>query len=112
MTSTTTTNIPTKRAYLCSFCGPGITHIIDPVDYPNDWLATKQDNGKWKCGNCIEKEIQDMIVRVTPNSDRAKEIMAERAAKQKKELEFKRLEAQVRKMHGRATVFFNKSKSF
>jgi hypothetical protein len=42
------------------------------------------------------------IIKVTPNSDRAKEIIAERAAKQKKELEFKRLEAQVRKMYGRA----------
>jgi hypothetical protein len=30
-----------------------------------------------------------MIVRVTPNSDRAKEIIAERAAKQKKDLDFK-----------------------
>jgi hypothetical protein len=33
---------------------------------------------------------------------RTKEIIAERAAKQKKELEFKRREAQVRKMYGRA----------
>jgi hypothetical protein len=41
-----------------------------------------------------------MIVRVTPNSDRAKEIIAERAAKQKKELEFKRLESQIRKLYG------------
>jgi hypothetical protein len=57
--------------------------------------------GKWKCGNCIEREIQDKIIKVTPNSDRAKEIIAERAAKQKKELEFKRLEAQVRKIYGR-----------
>ena len=95
-----TNNIPTKRAHLCSFCGPGITHIIDPVDYPNDWLAKPDNLGKWKCGNCIEREIGDRIIRVTPNSDRAKEIIAERAAKQKKELEFKRLEAQVRKMRG------------
>ena len=43
---------------------------------------------------------EDLIL----NSDRAKEIIAERAAKQKKELGFKRLEAQVRKMYGRATV--------
>jgi hypothetical protein len=95
-------NIPTKRAHICSFCGPGITHIIDPVDYPNDWLAKPDNLGRWKCGNCIEREVQDKIVRITPNSDRAKEIIAERAAKQKKELEFKRLEAQVRRMYGRA----------
>jgi Fe-S-cluster-containing hydrogenase component 2 len=99
-----TNNIPTKRAHTCAFCGPGITHIIDSVDYPNDWLATKQDNGKWKCGNCIEREIQDRTIKVTPNSDRAKEILTERKIKQQKELEFKRREAEVRKMHGRATV--------
>jgi hypothetical protein len=96
------TNIPTKRAHLCSFCGPGITHIIDPISYPNDTYAHPDNLGRWKCGTCIEREIQDKIVKVTPNSDRAKEIIAERASKQKKELEFKRLEAQVRKMYWRA----------
>jgi hypothetical protein len=94
------TNIPTKRAHLCSFCGPGITHIIDPIDYPNDTYAHPDNMGRWKCGNCIEREIQDKIVRVTPNSDRAKEIIAERAAIQKKELEFKRMESEIRKMRG------------
>jgi hypothetical protein len=92
----------TKRAHLCSFCGPGITHIIDPIDYPNDNYAHPDNLGRWKCGNCIDREIQDRIVRVTPNSDRAKEILAERKVKQQKELEFKRWEAQVRKMYGRA----------
>jgi hypothetical protein len=95
-----TNNIPTKRAHLCFFCDPGITHIIDPISYPNDTYAHPDNLGRWKCGTCIEREIQDKIVKVTPNSDRAKEIIAERASKQKKELEFKRLEAQVRKMYG------------
>ena len=90
-----TNNIPTKRAHTCSFCGPGITHIIDPVDYPNDWLATELE-GKWKCGNCIERETQDRIIKVTPNSERAKEILAERAAKQKKEMEFRKRESEIR----------------
>jgi hypothetical protein len=53
--------------------------------------AKKMPDGSYKCLTCQTEEIQDMIVRVTPNSDRAKEIIAERAAKQKKELEFKRL---------------------
>jgi hypothetical protein len=92
--------IPTKRAHLCAFCGPGITHIIDPIDYPNDWLATEQE-GKWKCGNCIEREIQDGIIRVTPNSDRAKEIIAECKEKKKKELQFKDWEARIKNMSGR-----------
>jgi hypothetical protein len=37
-------------------------------------------------------------VKVTPNSIRAHEIMAERAAKQKKELELKRLWEEIIKM--------------
>jgi len=90
--------IPTKRVHTCAFCGPGITHIIDPIDYPNDWLAKPDNQGKWKCGNCIEREFQDMIVRVTPNSDRAKEIIEERKIKQEKELQFKRRKAEIMKM--------------
>jgi hypothetical protein len=66
------------------------------------WGAKKMPDGSYKCLTCQTEEIQDMIVRVTPNSDRAKEIIAERAAKQKKDLDFKRREAQVRKMYGRA----------
>jgi hypothetical protein len=37
-----------------------------------------------------------MIVRVTPNSDRAKEIITERKEAERKELEFKRREAEIR----------------
>ena len=66
------------------------------------WGAKKMPDGSYKCLTCQTEEIQDMIVRVIPNSDRAKEIIAERAAKQKKDLDFKRREAQARKMYGRA----------
>jgi hypothetical protein len=45
-------------------------------------------------------KIQDMIVKVTPNSDRAKEIIAERKEAERKELEFKRKEAEIRKVYG------------
>jgi hypothetical protein len=34
-------------------------------------------SGDYKCLTCQEEEIQDRIVRVTPNSQRAKEIIAE-----------------------------------
>jgi hypothetical protein len=36
------------------------------------------------------KRLKNKIVKVTPNSESAKQIMAERAAKQKKDLEFKK----------------------
>jgi hypothetical protein len=34
--------------------------------------------------------MQDKIIKVTPNSARAKEIIAERAARQRKEIDFRR----------------------
>jgi hypothetical protein len=48
-----------------------------------------------KCEPCQIEEIQNKILKVTPNSDSAKRIMIERAAKQKKELEFKEWDARV-----------------
>jgi hypothetical protein len=58
-----------RKVNLCGYCGPGITHIIGT--HPNDVIAKKTKEGKWKCGNCIEREIGDMILRTTPNSARA-----------------------------------------
>jgi hypothetical protein len=44
------------------------------------------------------EEIQNKIVKVTPSSESAKRIMVERAAKQKKDLEFKEWDVRVRKI--------------
>jgi hypothetical protein len=68
--------------------------------FPNDTYAHPDNLGKWKCGNCIDRELQDRIIRVTPYSIRAKEIIAERKIKQEKELQFKRREAEIMKMPG------------
>jgi hypothetical protein len=68
---------PIKKAITCAYCGPGITHIIDPTIYANDIYAEGD-----RCGNCIDREWEDKIIRVTPNSQRAKEIIAERKSKQ------------------------------
>ena len=62
------------------------------------WGAKKMSDGSYKCLICQTEEIQDKIIKVTPNSDRAREIIAEVKKKEKKELEFKRREAEVRKM--------------
>ena len=80
----------TYRIETCKYCTDykGRPKPILPEDIRD---AKKMPDGSYKCLTCQTEEIQDMIVRVTPNSDRAKEIIAERAAKQKKELEFKRL---------------------
>jgi hypothetical protein len=64
--------------------------------------AIRMPDGSYKCEPCQIEEIQNRIVKVTPNSPSAKQIIAERTAKQKKDLEFTKLEAEVRKMVGRA----------
>jgi hypothetical protein len=91
----------TYRIQTCKYCTDykGRPKPVLPEDMQD---AKKMPDGSYKCLTCQTEEIQDRIIRVTPNSDRAKEIIAERAAKQKKDLEFKRREAQVRKMYGRA----------
>jgi hypothetical protein len=90
---------PPKKVNTCCFCTPGVTHIIDPSVYPNDVIAEKDKSGKWKCGNCQEKELQDRIIRVTPDSERAKEILQERRLKQQKDLAFKQREKEIRRMN-------------
>ena len=89
--------IPTERVHTCRFCGPAIKHFIDPNVYPNDIYAEKDKTGKWKCGNCIDREIQDRIVRVTPTSNRAKEIIADRKREEGRKLQMKMFDARMRK---------------
>lgn len=74
--------VPLQRVHTCAYC-KGKVHLIDSRIYPNDVIAERQEKG-WKCGDCIENEIKDRIVRVTPNSDRAKEIIAERDSKKRR----------------------------
>ena len=61
-------------------------------------------DGSYKCQTCQTEKIQDRIVRVTPNSDRAMEIIAERKKEEEKKLQFKMREAEVRKMGGRFII--------
>jgi hypothetical protein len=64
---------------VCAYCSVSVTHIIDPESYPNDVFA-KQDKLGWKCGNCVDRFTQDIIVHAAPNSLRAKEIVTEHTA--------------------------------
>jgi hypothetical protein len=50
---------PIRHVFTCAYC-PNKLHIIDPKIYPNDVIAQRQEKG-WKCGDCIEEEIQNMI---------------------------------------------------
>jgi hypothetical protein len=73
-------NPPIKRLHTCAYCEPGVIHFIDPSIYKNDVIAKQDSSGKWKCGNCQDREIQDVIIEAAPNSVRAKEIIAEHTA--------------------------------
>jgi hypothetical protein len=91
----------TYRIETCKYCTDykGQPKPILPEDLSR---AIRMPDGSYKCEPCQIEEIQDRIVKVTPNSPSAKQIIAERTAKQKKDLEFKKKDAEVRKMVGRA----------
>ena len=61
----------------CKYCTDykGRPKPILPEDMQD---AKKMPDGSYKCLTCQTEEIQNRIVKVTPNSDRAKEILAER----------------------------------
>ena len=67
---------PIQRVRSCKFCTDykGQPKPILPQDLQ---YAIRMPSGDYKCFPCQEEEIQDRIVRVTPNSQRAKEIIAE-----------------------------------
>lgn len=60
----------------CKFC---TDYKGDPKPIPPEELqyAIKMPSGDYKCKTCVDLYHRDMIVHVTPNSHRAKEIVAE-----------------------------------
>jgi hypothetical protein len=62
-----------KKVYHCLWCKEG-SGLIYPEDLPK---AIRMPDGSLKCYTCQTEELRDRIVRVTPNSQRAREIIAE-----------------------------------
>jgi hypothetical protein len=87
----------TYRIETCKYCTDykGQPKPILPEDMSR---AIRMPDGSYKCESSQIEEIQNRIVKVTPNSESAKRILAERAAKQKKDLEFEEWDARVRKI--------------
>jgi hypothetical protein len=79
----------TLRVETCKYCldPRGKPKIILPEDLPS---AIRMPDGSYKCEPCQIEEIQNKILKVTPNSDSAKRITAERTAKQKRDLELRK----------------------
>ena len=67
---------PVQRVRSCKYCTDykGQPKPIPPQDLQ---YAIRTPDGLYKCHKCQEEEIQHRIIKVTPNSQRAREIMAE-----------------------------------
>ena len=97
-----------KRRDLLRICGPGheyeVTSYVsyykgDPKPISPEKLGDvkKMSDGSFKCIICQEEELKDRIIRVTPNSDRAHEIIQERESDKR----FKERENEVRRTYVR-----------
>jgi hypothetical protein len=64
---------PIMKVYHCPWCKEG-SGLILPQDL---YKAIRMPDGSLKCEVCQKEELQSRIVRVTPNSQRAREIVAE-----------------------------------
>jgi hypothetical protein len=73
MVATTT---PTKRGYSCKYC-TDYQGRPKPIDPETIEMAERQPSGDYKCYECCLESIQRKIVTITPDSRRAKEILAE-----------------------------------
>jgi hypothetical protein len=91
----------TYRIETCKYC---TDYKGQPKPILPEEMSSAMPDCSYKCEPCQIDEIQNKIVKVTPNSERAKQIVAECAAKQKKDLEFKRMDAEVRKMRVRFVI--------
>jgi hypothetical protein len=96
---------PLKIARICSYCKDH-THLIDPSSYPNDKYA-KEDppySGRWKCGNCLDRELEDRILDATPGSQRAQEILVKRQRELDKKLKQDEYNHRMRQLSSRPVV--------
>jgi hypothetical protein len=84
----------------CKYC---LDYKGDPKPIlPEDMVGTiRMPDGSYKCHQCQTEEIQDKIIAVTPQSERAKEIIADRKREENKRIQFKNWEAKIMKRYGR-----------
>lgn len=66
--------------------------------FPDDTLARRENDGSWKCGTCVNEDIDSASVKANPNSEKAQKIIARR---QREEM-FKQTDKRLRE--GRTTT--------
>jgi hypothetical protein len=72
-----------KKMIHCQYCE---NRLIDVESQPIDKLALLTNEGRYKCGTCVQEELDNDFMELAPYSDpqRYKEIKEIRAYKQKK----------------------------
>jgi len=61
---------------LCKFC-TDYKGAPKPI-MPDDLLARKEKDGSYKCGVCVQEDIDNAIVKANPNSEKSQKIIAKR----------------------------------
>ena len=61
---------------LCKFC-TDYKGSPKPI-MPDDLLACKEKDGSYKCGICVQEDIDSAIVKANPNSEKAQAILKQR----------------------------------
>ena len=59
----------TFRIRLCKYC-TDYKGQPKPI-MPDDFLARKEKDGSYKCGVCVQEDIDSAIVKANPNSEKA-----------------------------------------
>ena len=65
---------------LCKFC-TDYKGAPKPI-MPDDFLARREKDGSYKCGVCVQEDIDSAIIKANPNSEKARNILARRQREQ------------------------------
>jgi hypothetical protein len=66
----------TFRVRLCKYC---LDYKGQPKPImPDDFLARREKDGSYKCGVCIQEDIDSAIIKANPNSEKAQAIVKRR----------------------------------
>jgi hypothetical protein len=78
-----TEGITYKSMVHCEYCE---NRLIDVESQPIDKLAVLTNENKWRCGTCVQEDLDEDFMSTAPYSDisRYNEIKERRAYKQKK----------------------------
>jgi formate dehydrogenase assembly factor FdhD len=64
---------------------------------PDDFLARKEKDGSYKCGVCVEEDIDNVIIKANPNSEKAQAIIKRRQREEAIDRLNKQLYSRVKK---------------